>query len=300
MRMARRPLTSREIVELAYRHDLVPSHLFGKTQHKTVGARLSEDILAHRDRSLFYRSEPGKFFLREFLTDPTIPKAYRSPIVARRRQRELRRGAPLAVTRAAALASASAINCAKDKLQAIIGACSFYYIDPALRSKAEDELYVWSFVMFRRGPEVLTYRHGRYREGRDTFLKRRSVGFFTPVVDKDLDLFDEGDRGIVASGLRAIAFDLDLPHIVFNGHFRSSSVAITDFLIAEDANGNDDLLAVVSMECPPHFEPLTRRLAINDLNWMRLDVPVNHIEDFDPWSQIVVRRAQGLHPPEDG
>lgn len=282
-------------MEVAYRHDLVPSRLFGKTQHKTVGARLSEDILARRDRSLFYRSEPGRFFLRDFLTDPTIAEAHRSPIVARRRQRELRRGAPLAVSRTNALEAAEAVWRASDKLQVIIDTCRFHYSDPARKVREAGEIHIWSFVMFMRGIEVLTYRHGRYREGRDAFLRRRSIGFFTPVVDKDLDLFDQGDHGIVASGLRAIAFDLDLPHIAFRGEFYNSQVKISDLVVAKDAGGREDLLAIVSMECPPNFEPLTRRLAINDLSWMRLDVPVNHIEDFDPWSQIVVQRAQGLH-----
>lgn len=287
-------------MEVAYRQDLVPSQLFGKTQHKTVGARLSEDILARRERSLFYRSEPGKFFLRELLSDETIPEAYRSPIVARRRQRQLRRGVPLAMSRDAASAASSAVCNAANKLQAIVENCHFHYCDPVRRASNLHEMYVWSFVMFMRKGEVLTYRHGRYREGRDAFLKRRSVGFFTPVVDKDLDLFDEGDHGIVASGVRAISFDLDLPPVVFSSHFYNSMIEIRDLLVAKDANGHEDLLAVLTMECPPHFEPLTRRLAINDLSWMPLDVPVNHIEDFDPWSQIVVKRAQGLDPHKDG
>lgn len=154
--------------------------------------------------------------------------------------------------------------------------------------------------MFMREGEVLTYRHGRYREGRDAFLKRRSVGFFTPVVDKDLDLFDEGDHGIVASGVRAISFDLDLPSSVFSSEFQTSMVSVADLVVAVDAHGHEDLLAVVAMECPAHFEPLTRRLAINDLRWMRLDLPVNHIEDFDPWSQTIVRRVQASHRHQDG
>lgn len=284
-------MTSREIVEMAYRHDLVPPRLYGKTQHKTVGARLSEDILARRERSAFFRSEPGKFFLREFITDASISAAYRSPFTAKRRLRELRRGAPLAISRSEACAASIAARADTDLLRILIEACHFHYGDPADRSGRADELHVWSFVMFRRGLEVLTYRHGRYREGRDSFLKRRSVGFFTRVVDRDLDLFDEGDHGIVASGLRAIAFDLDLPHIAFGSGPDSPSAKIADIVIAQDTVGREDLLTVISMECPSHFEPLTRRLAINDLNWMRLDLPINHIEDFDPWSQAVIQRT---------
>lgn len=300
LRAARRPLSAREIVEIAYRYDLVPAHLYGKTQHKTVGARLSEDILARRERSLFFRSEPGRFFLRELLNDPTIPEAHRSPIVARRRQRELRRGAGLAISRDDAIKATTAIREAVNKLQSVIDTCRFHYRPNSAAPLRSDDLMVWSFVMFMREGEVLTYRHGRYREGRDAFLKRRSVGFFTPVVEKDLDLFDEGDHGIVASGVRAISFDLDLPPFVFGSDFQHSMVRVADLVVAADANGHEDLLAVITMECPAHFEPLTRRLAINDLHWMRLDVPVNHIDDFDPWSQLIVQRAQRSYAPKSG
>ena len=155
--------------------------------------------------------------------------------------------------------------------------------------KEVDLLRVWSYVVFMRGGEVLTYRHGRYREGRDSFLKRRSIGFFAPVSDRDFDLFNDRDLGIASSGLRAIAFDLDLPHIVFGEHYRSE-IAVSDFVLASDVAGREDLLAIIDMQCPPQFEPLTRRLAINDLTWLPLDRPINHIEDFDPWSQAVMAR----------
>lgn len=300
LHLAKRPLSAREIVEMAYRHDLVPSRLYGKTQQKTVGARLSEDILARRERSLFYRSEPGKFFLREFLSDPSIPGSYRSPIVARRRQRELRRGAALTVSRAMAHRAAEAVGSADDTMQAIIDTCEFHYSETARRIRRKDEIYVWSFVMFMRGAEVLTYRHGRYREGRDAFLKRKSVGFFTPVVDRDHDLFDRGDHGIVASGVRAVMVDLDLPPNIIAGEDYASIAEITDLVVATDANGHDDLLAIVAFGCPSDFEPLKRRLAINDLSWMRLDLPVNHIDDFDPWSQLVVSRAQSARSRKIG
>lgn len=285
-------MSAREVLDMAYRHDLVPSRLYGKTQQKTLGARLSEDILAHRERSSFYRAEPGKFFLREFLSDPSIPSSYRSPIVARRRQRELRRGAPLTLSRANALLATEAVSRAHDQVRAVIENCRFQYTDPGRRIRRADDVFVWAFVMFVRGGEVLTYRHGRYREGRDAFLRRRSVGFFTPVVDGDHDLFDQGDHGILASGVRAVMVDLDLPRSLLSNGGYGSVAAITDLVLAPDPNGHDDLLAVVTFSCPRGFEPLTRRLAINDLNWMQLDVPVNHIEDFDPWSQVVVTRAQ--------
>jgi hypothetical protein len=289
--LAKRPLTSREIVNTAYHHDLIPPKLYGKTQHKTFGARLSEDILARREQSLFYRSEPGRFFLREFLSDNSIPQDYRRPIIARRRQRELRRGSALTVSRSEVVAANNSVDKANDSIGAIIEGCHFRYSDPVRKGRRPDDLYIWSFVMFMRGLEVLTYRHGRYREGRDSFLKRRSVGFFTPVVDADRDLFDIGGHGIISSGVRGVVVDLDLPASVAYGD-SARSATIADMVIATEADGAGDLLAVVRFECPDDFEPMARRLAINDLHWARLDVPFNHLEDFDPWSQLVVARAQ--------
>jgi hypothetical protein len=83
------PLPPREILRRGMSSGFVPSSLYGRTQHKTLQARLSEDILLRRERSAFFRTKPGYSFLREFLTDPTLPAEFRTPIVARRRRREL-------------------------------------------------------------------------------------------------------------------------------------------------------------------------------------------------------------------
>src|SRR5204863_3540845 len=92
----------REILRRGLSSGIVPSSLYGKTQHKTLQARLSEDILSRRERSPFFRTRPGYFFLREFLTDPAIPAEFRTPIVARRRRPELAYHEALAVDRGSA------------------------------------------------------------------------------------------------------------------------------------------------------------------------------------------------------
>jgi hypothetical protein len=84
LRDARKPLTAIQMLRQMYAMELAPSHLHGRTQHKTLQARLSEDILRHRNSSRFYRTAPGKFFLRALMDDPTIPEKERRPIIARR------------------------------------------------------------------------------------------------------------------------------------------------------------------------------------------------------------------------
>lgn len=287
---ARRPLSPREILRDAYRFDMVPNHLHGATQHKTLQARLSEHIIEFRDGGLFFRTAPGKFFLRSFLNDETIPAEFRRPIVARRRVRELRRKEVLTISKEALPGHITD--------GAVLPAGAFY--DPlvadrfryvaTLDDRCESDIAIWSFVVAIRETEVLTYRQGRYREDRDGFHQRRSIGFYSPVIRSDLSLFDQLDHGLVAGGLATLAVDLDLS---FEPEWQEwSSEAKLSGMTYVTSPTRTDLLGVVRLDFPKWFEPLTRRLAINDLAWQDLTVPTNHVEDFDPWSQAVLHQAQ--------
>ncbi len=49
LKASRRPMTANAIMDAAYKAQIVPVHLFGATQHKTLQARLSEEILSNLD-----------------------------------------------------------------------------------------------------------------------------------------------------------------------------------------------------------------------------------------------------------
>jgi hypothetical protein len=295
---ARRPLTPHEILDQAYAENMVPSHLYGRTQHKTLGARLSEDILIRRERSAFFRTNPGQFFLRRFLTDVGIPEKYRTPIVARRRERELQRGTTLCLDAADLPAMANSdFEFSVKLILNLIRSNRFHYLDGLERGIAD--VIVWSFVVIARKSNVLTYRIGRYRDGRDSFLRRRSIGFFRPVRDYDRTLFDLKDHGIVSSGVRAASIDLDLPQDAMGDEEYRRRSELSCFLYHRSKSKTADLLALIRFECPDWFEPTKRRLAINDLQWLDLKTPVNYIDDFDPWSQLaIVKMTEGLRRPE--
>jgi hypothetical protein len=264
----------------------VPPELYGKTQHKTLQARLSEDILRLRDRSAFFRTKPGYFFLREFISDTAIPLEHRTPIIARRRRREL------AYPKALAFDRESTARLCQDALvdtNEVFGLFQSHRYHYALssRNRNPNDVLVWSFVLVLRSNFVLTYRHGRYREERDNFLQKRSIGFFSPVVHDDLTLFDQADHGIVASGMRALSEDLNLapdPQL-------SLSAELAGFVCAKERDSTN-LLGVVTLHAPDWLEPFTRRLAINDVAWHDLRVKVNHYEDFDPWSRTVLENIK--------
>jgi hypothetical protein len=90
IRSARRPLSPREILAQAYIKEAVPEHLRGKTQEKTLQARLSEDISRLREQSIFFRTNRARFFLRDFLCEPDIPTAFKTEFLARPRRKDLR------------------------------------------------------------------------------------------------------------------------------------------------------------------------------------------------------------------
>ncbi len=287
----RRPLTPRQILREAYSADLVPSHLFGKTQHKTLQARLSESIITYRDVAPFFRTAPGRFFVRSLIGDETLPVSYRTPIVTRRRIRDLKRKDVLTV-------SAQAISDRDDKnafldpglLLSLPESDLTYVSDIGCRELAE--ISVWAFVVVLRHECVLTYRQGHYREGRDSFYNRRSVGFYTPIVKNDHDLFSQTDRGIVAGGVSALAMDLDLhgdEHLMQS----LSDAVLSGFIHTSSDEGRSDLLGIVRFQCPDWFEPATRRLAMTDMLWHDLLTQPNHLDDYDPWSQAVIQQATG-------
>ena len=289
LRSERRPLTPRAIMAIAYRTGMVHHRLHGKTQHKTLGARLSEDLVHRSERSLFFRPAPGRFFLREFLADTSLPEEFRRPVPTRRRFRELVLGPVLAVDASMLACRVTSDTLIKPEvILELLRSDQFHYEDP--RHRSAGSVFFRAFVCVRRGSEVLTYRLGRYRDDRDAFMHKRCIGFATLVHDFEHTLFTRGDFGIVEAGVRATKVDLDIPEVpadVPNDRLRAR---LSHFIWCS-GKGGGDLLAVICFECPPWFEPTKRRLALNDVRWLNEPALVNNVDDFDPWSQRVLMSA---------
>jgi hypothetical protein len=286
LRTAKRPLSAHAILAAAHRAGLVPENLYGKTQHKTLGARIAEDIVKHRDASRFFRTAPGQYFLREFLQDATLPAEYREPRMVRRRIRELARGPALAITDDALRDALSADDnlLATAKILKLLKKQRHPYCDP---KNAAGSVLIRSFVCVFRGSRILSYRLGRYRDDRDPFMHKRSIGFSTLVHIDAHTLFNVGDMGIVEAGVRAVKIDLDIPPVPPKASKSTDDAMLRKFIWVSHHVGDGDLLAIVSYRCPRWFEPVKRRLALNDLEWIDAN-GVNNIDDYDPWSRRVL------------
>lgn len=289
LRVVKRPLSALQMLREAYERGIAPPHLRGRTQHKTLGARLSEDILRNRDRSRFYRTAPGRFLLKELSEDPSIPEGLRRPIVARRRRRQLAQKRALAFDRS--LIEGSAISSPNVDMKLIFDLIckGEYHYTTSGQERTKDDVVVWSFTIIIKNGQVLSYRQGHYREDRDTFMRQRTIGFYSPVAEYDMTFFNQGDHGIVTSGIRALANDLDLnDHQIWSTLENFSE--LKSFVYPKVGNSHD-LLGLVCFSCPDWLDPTSKRLAINDLEWLDLRRPLNNHDDFDPWSKAVILDA---------
>lgn len=287
LRTTRRPMSARAILDMAYQAGVVPTHLYGKTQQKTLQARLSEDILHHRETSLFYRTEPGHFFLIEFLDDPTIPEIWKNKFPARRRTRDLKRDNTLAVKNSFL---ANWKNIKADfhdffKTADTEGALAYLHPD-----EMSDRGYssAWTFSLVLRNDCALAYRIGRYRDDRESFTNKRSIGFPGALAADDASLFSYDGLGAEDCAISVLSYDLDLSLSAFRDD-SGSRPDIDGVMVVESEASDFDLVILLVWNCPDWFEPTTRRLSLNEPHWLSTTTLHNDLDDFEPWSSKILK-----------
>lgn len=280
-------MSARAIISAAYRSGIVPEHLYGKTQHKTLQARLSEEILYNRRHAFFYRTEPGVFFLTEFMSDPMIPQKFKTPFPARRRTRDLLNEPSLALsTRYATSERFSQFHTWHELVEDAERHDAIKYVDP--KATSPEFTIIWSFSLVRRAGSVLSYRIGRYRDDRDQFANHRTIGFPGIVGFTNNSLFSDGDYGAAEGALDALLTDLDLSSRAFAGEGQVELPASTDIVTLDQGERRPIILLIMQWNCPDWFEPTTRRLSLNDVCWFDLSTRINNMDDFEPWSRAAL------------
>lgn len=298
LRASRRPMGARAILEAAHKAGVVPKHLRGKTQQKTLQARLSEDILHNRGGSIFYRTEPGQFALKEFLDDPSFPDKWKSQFPARRRTRDLKRPDNMAIQSAFAASLENVTISMSEFLRKLEASSVLAAMHPKEMQK-RGYCGVWTFSIVRKADCVLAYRVGRYRDDRDTFANRRSIGFPGALAAGDISLFSTDRLGVTDCAIAVLQQDLDLSLATFE-RTPAHRPVIEGVTALTDLEGALDLVIVVSWESPDWFEPTTRKLSLNEPNWLCSSSRPNDMEDFEPWSARILEWLAAKEPKDIG
>jgi len=277
------------MLQLSYATDLVPWHLHGATQHKTLHARLSEDISRNLETSRFYRTGPGRFYLRAFQNDPETPAPLRAEYFAPPRRKELKREAILATVLDVARPPTDrspVVPLARLRRQLRSGKYGYYPWSDIVGDACL--LPIHSFLIVYRDNEILSFRCGKFYPDSDPLYGRRSIGLGGAVFAGDHDLLFESFYGVVGNGINDLAYGVGLPRRLAEKARYENRVRLKfGVLTNRDAGGHSFLHVVMAYECPDEFSPSKAALSVNDLRWIRADQTPNFIEDYDGTSRYL-------------
>ncbi|MEQ9487437.1 MAG: hypothetical protein RIM72_00405 [Alphaproteobacteria bacterium] len=224
----------------------------------------------------------------EFLEDPNIAEEWKKKFPARRRTRDLKKYNALGVKRSIALALHNSTTSFGNFFSQTVADDAVVAMHPDLM---EDRGYcsMWTFSVVHKDNQVLAYRVGQYRDDRDAFANKRSIGFPGALGADDLSLFSEDSFGAEECAISVLQQDLDLSLAAFD-RSDSQRPKIDSVMAVSGLGGNLELVIVLLWNCPKWFEPVTRRLSLNNPEWLHLEARHNNIEDFEPWSVQVLER----------
>jgi predicted NUDIX family phosphoesterase len=291
LRRARRPLTPIEMLDVARRDGFMPKHLFGATMHKTLSARLAEDIRSESGRSEFFRTAPSTFFLHEIAHDPNVPREYRAVYVGHLRSKSIRKENVLVAPRneLSKLIYGQFVQYDDNQFAEIFTQlCRF--VD---RSTAEENDSVKQFVTFtvvHHENKILVYRRGKFTTTSDRLKGQLSVGFGGHVNDDDFDLFNRGKDAFRANAARELKEELFLDDIYHERRDAMQRADVIGYINVDDSPDAEHHVAVLVVfnHMSPEL-PKKGELSINQLNWLDLECPLNDLSDFDLWSGMILR-----------
>jgi hypothetical protein len=280
------PLSAAEILREARRKRILPSHLYGLRQDRTLQARLSENIAKYGANSPFFRTEPGKYYLR------VLQRSGRQEVgeyYARPRRRELNTKDILCLDEdverllrrdGTSVSFSKVVDCLSS------GKYSYRSIDEIRRDKKAAAVH--SFLVVHDGRRILSFRCGKYFPRTDPLYGLRSIGLGGAVTAKQVDLLFESVFGIVASAIDELCSGVGLPRRLAE-RARYTGEIKRWFGVKSDRTEDSPttLHMVLSYRCPSEFTPTKAALSVNDLRWIDPGSPPNCVDDYDTTSQFL-------------
>jgi hypothetical protein len=271
-------------LRLGFALGVVPEHLHGKAQHKTLHARLSEEIARRPEQCTFFRTAPGRFYLKALAAEQSAPQPHRKVHRAPPRRKELRRDLMLAIKATRAPSPAPEVRLSAADLRLAFEEGAYAYLPwKGLRTTLE-YLPVHSFIVVHQDGHALSYAKGRFRPDSDRLLASRSIGFGGAIFASDADFLFDSLHGIVENAIADLVQSIGLPRRMADDARYGSSVR-PQFAVREPSTRNEHLDVVLSFACPADFHPVKTALSSNDLRWISLTSPLNDLSAYEPTSR---------------
>ncbi len=280
LQKSRQPLSAREILDAAYRFQLVPEHLFGKTQYKTLQARLSEDLLHNRKNTIFARTGPGRFVLRQQLN-----KAVRENVEY------------VAPLRAYQLKKFDVICAAQEDVDAM-WTCSTSYAPfsglaqaftrqlPLLEVENERSIvHIRLFVTIKCLGKFLSLNSNL----KESELSGRALGFSGYLKGMDADLFSVNPFGFDEASRRTLAEQTTLPKEDL--HSLTSLIADQSLQCIrglDQHKAGEAVVLLTSYECTEPDKLISHIPTHRSPRWIKVPAEINNLDSLEPVSRVVV------------
>ena len=276
-----RPMSAKEIIEVSKKYKLIPEHLHGKTMHKTLQARLSEDILENRFRSIFYRVSSGVFFLREFLDDDSISSELKKEFHAARRTTSPRKQKILCLN-SMYLPDIEGFSKNYKNISKILQSNKSFYLRKDEAENLPSISRIMTFTIIEKNSQILLHRVGKFSE-HYKFSEGYTIGLRSNVGEFDVDLMNDDGIGLKRNASREIfrniyfsrrdLTDIDvMDRIKIMGHVTDKRRALAFVMMF---NGN-----MLDMEIRTK-----KKLGFNQVMWC--DSTKLHLFNVDKWSQEI-------------
>lgn len=274
---SRLSMSAREILEAAYRMQLVPDHLYGKTQHKTLHARLSEDILRNRNSSVFTRTGPGRFALRSKL--PSTGQS-QGEYVAPQRSYQLKQFDVLC-------ADAREFELVADVTGGVVlfGLVARFFRKqvPLRRAERDGRLVrLRLLVIIRYADRIMTVSA---LDGAD-MGSGRSLGLLGYVKGDDADLFSTEPYGIDAAARRTVAEQSAAPKEAVEAlSRRTPAEGVRCVRVAGSGGQAGSLILLTEFECRDPEEFIGHMPVNRSPRWTRVPSEINDVSGLEPVSR---------------
>lgn len=269
----------------------MPAHLHGRTMHRTLSARLAENIRAKSGKSEFFRTAPATFYLQALAAEPDTPHEFKRVHVGNLRAKTIRKERVLVAHRQRLAERVYGQYVTYDERKFVDmykDICRF-----ADRREVEEDDTIKQFVTFTlvtHGRKLLFYRRGKFTTASERLQGQLSVGFGGHVNDLDFDLFNTGGDAFRVNAARELKEELFLDEVYTTQREAIQRSSILGYINVDDSPDAEHHIAVlVRFQHSSPELPKKGELSINQLDWLDLDQPKNDLSDFDLWSGIILR-----------
>ena len=287
----RRSMSPRELVELAKKDQLFSDNITGKTPHQTMKSKLSTHIRRLGDDSVFIRTGPGRFYLRELLSDdnrpydskPLLPPPSTEDVLV------------YCASELDTLTTWQGINTDWKSMSKKIFTILEPFYFPRFNIESDNKYtQILTYVLVTRRDQMLVYRRGRYNRIEDYLRGSDCVGFGGHVTHDDLDLFSKSTMGITNCARRELNEELILPGTDIKRLREGLGLQVIGIINDDSSDvGRRHLAFVMKYEVSndKYWEHPTRgEKSITQLRWIRRrnSGPVP-LWNYEYWSQLCLR-----------